>query len=111
MTKISETNEITSEARNYVNTTRNYIQEVENTLTIDKPITFKDKYNIISTLLELIDSVTYTENKVQINLNKTLIIKAPNTAIVADNLNIHLAGNRVELQPRISTSKKQQKLQ
>ncbi|HEG0266720.1 TPA: hypothetical protein SB288_001678 [Campylobacter coli] len=60
---------------------------------------------ILDTLLDMIDSVKISDSAVHIKFNKSLIIQSENIVLGADNLNIQLAGNRVELQPRIKNPK------
>ena len=60
---------------------------------------------ILDTLLDMIDSVKISDSAVHIKFNKSLIIQSENIVLGANNLNIQLAGNRVELQPRIKNPK------
>ena len=60
---------------------------------------------ILDTLLDMIDSVKISDSAVHIKFNKSLIIQSKNIVLGADNLNIQLAGNRVELQLRIKNPK------
>ena len=60
---------------------------------------------ILDTLLDMIDSVKISDSVVHIKFNKSLIIQSENIVLGADNLNIQLAGNRVELLPRIKNPK------
>ena len=53
----------------------------------------------------MIDYVKISDSAVHIKFNKSLIIQSKNIVLGADNLNIQLAGNRVELQPRIKNPK------
>lgn len=62
---------------------------------------------ILDTLLDMIDSVKISDSTVHIKFNKSLIIQSENIVLGADNLNIQLAGNRVELQPRIKQKPKE----
>ncbi|EKN8003765.1 hypothetical protein PYY25_001796 [Campylobacter coli] len=62
---------------------------------------------ILDTLLDMIDSVKISDSTVHIKFNKSLIIQSENIVLGADNLNIQLAGNRVELQPRIKQNPKE----
>ncbi|EAJ2432523.1 hypothetical protein AADV15_000333 [Campylobacter coli] len=62
---------------------------------------------ILDTLLGMIDSVKISDSAVHIKFNKSLIIQSENIVLGADNLNIQLAGNRVELQPRIKQNPKE----
>ena len=62
---------------------------------------------ILDTLLDMIDSVKISDSAVHIKFNKSLIIQSENIVLGADNLNIQLAGNRVELQPRIKQNPKE----
>lgn len=58
-----------------------------------------DKKEIINVLFNIIDSIEINEECVLINLNKTLILKAKNLVQVAENLSIHLTGNKLHLNP------------
>lgn len=62
---------------------------------------------ILDTLLDMIDFVKISDSAVHIKFNKSLIIQSENIVLGADNLNIQLAGNRVELQPRIKQNPKE----
>lgn len=83
-----------------------YVKECNQALDISEHQTFTNKNEIVNILLNCIEKIDVSDSKLRIDFNKTLIVRAPNVALVADELNIQLAGKRVELQPRLNTTKK-----
>lgn len=77
------------------------------TQDFNKQITDKDE--IINTLLGIIDSININSDSILIKLNKSLLIQAENIVLGANNLNIQLAGKRLELQPRFKCKNKKLK--
>ena len=61
---------------------------------------------ILNILVGMIDEVRVNDEIVHIKLSKSLILQSENLVTVSDNLNILLAGNRIELAPEIKPFKK-----
>ena len=60
-----------------------------------------DPSNLLSVLLNAVESVKINEKSIFIKLNKDIIINGSNIAMVADGLNIQI-GKRVELNPDLN---------